>query len=121
MKQSVVSHKRGTWYDPHLFQAFVNRIGKYHRMVLPRGTNATHQRRYSPRFHFVMLFNPWFERVLPLISPYVGWFEHMTDILVPSIFYMGKLTSNVMVRSFVFLMMLLLWMKNDRSIVVFRT
>ena len=24
-----MSKKRGTWYDPHLFQAFVNRMGKY--------------------------------------------------------------------------------------------
>lgn len=26
---SRMSNKRGTWYDPHLFQAFVNRMGKY--------------------------------------------------------------------------------------------
>ena len=24
-----MSKKSGTWYDPHLFQAFVNRMGKY--------------------------------------------------------------------------------------------
>ena len=26
---SRMSQKRGTWYDPHIFQAFVNRMGKY--------------------------------------------------------------------------------------------